>query len=305
MIENLDIETRSLNGAKSDTITQEAAEQVLARLRKLSEHHGRPSGNHSPTSDEKFGASSSFNYGSILQVRNINTGSPLKTWLLAIVRFNLILLTIIVFSLSLITDKLFYWNKPKRKRKQAKRLHFMLARILGGAMVKEGQQLSLRYDLLPVIYCEELSHMLDKVRPFKREKAIRIIEKQLGEKIDKVFLDNLALIGSASIACVYKSCLKDGSQVAIKVRRPGIVSRIVSDLKALGWMLGLLEFLNIIPYGNTKNLRKELRDIMYEELNFRLEIRYQELFKKNFDQFDNLEVSAPKVYYQYSGEEVI
>lgn len=300
MANDTKMDTKVSNGIPTSNGTEFDSEDTLTRLRRQSEFdRSLDSGSNGNN------GSDGFNYSSILRVRNVQKGSYFRIWLLAVGRFFLLVVSIVTFALSMIVDRIFVWNRLKRQKKQAKRLFFIIADVMRGAMIKVGQQLSLRYDLLPHVYCEELSYLLDDVPPFKIKKATRIIEKQLGKKIEEVFDEELSIIGSASIACVYRSRLLDGSPVAIKVRRPGIVLQFVADLKAMDWFLRFMEFLNVITYGNTRNLREELHDILMEELNFHSEIRYQELFKKYFDENKELQVSAPAVYYEYSGKEVI
>ena len=58
---------------------------------------------------------------------------------------------------------------------------------LGGAWVKLGQMLALRYDLLPVAYCDELFGLLNQVAPFGYEDVRAIIRQELGDEPDVVF----------------------------------------------------------------------------------------------------------------------
>src|SRR5262245_26790587 len=89
-----------------------------------------------------------------------------------------------------------------------------------GTFVKFGQQAAMRIDLLPWEYCVELSKMLDKMVPFPVEHALAAVERTIGKPWQEVFaVFDPEPIGSASIACVYQAVLKDGTQVAVKVRR--------------------------------------------------------------------------------------
>ncbi len=88
----------------------------------------------------------------------------------------------------------------------------------GGSMIKVGQQLSVRADLLPYAFCDELSKLLDDVPPIPPDEAISILERNLGRPIKDVFeaFDPVP-IGSASLACVYQAVLKTGEHVAVKI----------------------------------------------------------------------------------------
>lgn len=176
----------------------------------------------------------------------------------------------------------------------------------GGTFVKLGQQLAMRVDLLPWAYCVELSKMLDRMAPFPVEQALASVERAIGRPWQEVFdVFDPNPIGSASLACVYQAILKDGTKVVVKVRRPGIESLFISDLKVLDWVAKLAEFLTIIRPGFTEKLRVELRDVLMEELNFRREARFQDIFRRNARKAGWKSFTAAAVYFEYSDEEVL
>ena len=86
--------------------------------------------------------------------------------------------------------------------------------LTGGAMVKLGQQMALRLDLLPAEYCDELSKMLDDIPAFETSKAITRIEAQTGRPLSETFQAfDPEPVGSASVACVYQAVLMSGPTV--------------------------------------------------------------------------------------------
>jgi len=177
---------------------------------------------------------------------------------------------------------------------------------IGGAAVKLGQQLSLRADLIPYEYCQELSKMLDDTAPMPFEQARRAIERTVGGSLETVFSAfDPDPVGSASVACVYQARLTDGSRVAVKVRRPGIGQLFASDLRALGLVLKGLEWLTVFRPGFTRQLRSDLREMLFEELDFVQEARYQELFRRNAVSDGMDFFTAPRLYPSLSGEEVL
>src|SRR5258708_22662342 len=96
------------------------------------------------------------------------------------------------------------WDMVRRRDSQERRA-IRLRQILenaGGTMIKIGQQMSIRLDMLPARICEELALMLDNVPPFPTDEAIEVIERTTGRKLEEVFsaFDPLP-IGSASISC--------------------------------------------------------------------------------------------------------
>src|SRR5688572_18329369 len=176
----------------------------------------------------------------------------------------------------------------------------------GGTFVKLGQQLAMRVDLLPWAYCVELSKMLDRMAPFPVEEALQAVERTMKRPWQDVFsVFDPAPVGSASLACVYQALLKDGTKVVVKVRRPGIRELFAADLQVLDWLARLAEFLTIIRSGFTHKLRVELRDVLMEELDFRREARFQDIFRRNAKKAGWTFFTAPRVYFAYCGEEVL
>jgi ubiquinone biosynthesis protein len=175
-----------------------------------------------------------------------------------------------------------------------------------GTFVKFGQQAAMRIDLLPWEFCVELSKMLDKMVPFPVEHALAAIERTVGKSWQEVFaVFDPEPIGSASIACVYQAVLKDGTKVAVKVRRPNIIQIFLADLQVLDWWSELAEFLTIFRPGMTHNLRAELRETLLEELDFRREARFQDTFRRNAPKSGQTFFTAPRVFFEFSGEEVL
>ena len=88
------------------------------------------------------------------------------------------------------------------------------------------------------------------------------------------------------------------------MRRPGIGPLIAADLRALDWILILGETLTIIPPGVTRRFRQDFETILFNELNFRAEARYTDIFRRRAAKRKK-GVTAPRVYFQYCSEEVM
>jgi predicted unusual protein kinase regulating ubiquinone biosynthesis (AarF/ABC1/UbiB family) len=176
----------------------------------------------------------------------------------------------------------------------------------GGTFVKLGQQMAMRVDLMPWAYCVELSKMLDQMKPFPTELALRAIERTIKRPWQDVFdVFDPKPIGSASLACVFQATLKDGTKVVVKVRRPGIKELFAADLQVLDWITGIAEFLTIMRPGFTQKLRIDLREVLMEELDFRREARFADIFRRNAKKTGWKFFTAPHVYFEYSGDEVL
>ncbi|MGE0708953.1 MAG: ABC1 kinase family protein [Planctomycetota bacterium] len=188
---------------------------------------------------------------------------------------------------------------------RARRLRALFEHI-GGTAIKVGQQLSMRIDLLPFEVCHELSKMLDAVPPFPGEVAIETFERSTGLRIEEAFESfDPEPIGSASVACVFQARLRSGEQVAVKVRRPGILTVFNADLTILELLLTLVEQLTFVRPGQFHYLRREVRSMLMEELSFAAEARYQKLFRRNAKRDKLRYVTAPKVYDALCSDEVL
>ena len=190
--------------------------------------------------------------------------------------------------------------------RRARRLREALDRV-GGTFVKFGQQIAMRIDVVPWEYCVELSKMLDRMRPFPTEQALAAVERAAGRPWHEVFaVFDPEAVGSASIACVYQAVLKDGTKVAVKVRRPGIGDVFMADFRVMDWLFGLIEWLTIVRPGFSSNLRKEFRDTLLEELDFRKEAHFQHVFRRNAGRTKGNEFfTAPVVRFELSNDEVL
>ena len=113
---------------------------------------------------------------------------------------------------------------------------------LGPIFVKFGQILSTRRDLVPLDIADELARLQDQVPPFPPELAVQEIERSLRKRIEELFSSfEMQPVASASIAQVHLARLHDGTEVAVKVLRPGVERAIARDLALLESVAGLVE----------------------------------------------------------------
>jgi ubiquinone biosynthesis protein len=200
------------------------------------------------------------------------------------------------------------WDWLGRKNSEARRAA-RVRRIFenrGGTFKKIGQLLAMRIDILPWVYCVELSHIIDQMPPFSTEQAIQIITSSTKKALKDTFnqFDPEPIL-STSIACSYQAILKNGTKVAVKVRRPGSGEAFMADLKALEWILNSMEFLSFLRPGFTQNLQRELRETIQDELNFILEARHQSLFRKEAKKSGKKFFTSPKIFFDLSSQSVI
>src|SRR5690242_16070811 len=125
----------------------------------------------------------------------------------------------------------FFWRDLSSPR--AVRLRQALE-DLGPIFMKFGQMLSTRRDLLPADIADELAKLQDRVPPFPSEIAQRVVSEAYGLPLDQVFAKfDANPLAAATIAQVHSAELKDGSEVVVKIVRPGIRPLIERDLEVM------------------------------------------------------------------------
>ncbi len=176
---------------------------------------------------------------------------------------------------------------------------------LGPSFVKLGQFVSDRPDLLPQELCQELKQLLDSVAPFDGKEAVRVVEKELKLPIDEIFRDfSETPISSASIGQVHKAVLFDGSELAIKIKRPGIDKTVEADLDIMSNLAFLIEKYapNLKPL-DPSGIVEEFRQAIRNELDFTVEASNIGRFAEYFEGDERIHVT--KVYPQYSTRSVM
>jgi ubiquinone biosynthesis protein len=145
----------------------------------------------------------------------------------------------------------------------------------GGMFVKLGQLLATRPDLLPADALEELGRLHASARPLSLDEVRREVEGELGRPLDEVIVElDPQPLGSASIAQAHRAWLRDGRQVVLKVRRPGLEELVERDLAIALWLARTAERRTTWgrAYG-ALGLAEEFADALRAELDFRLEAR--------------------------------
>ena len=101
---------------------------------------------------------------------------------------------------------------------------------LGPTFVKIGQLASQQGDYISPEYCEALASLRSRVAPMDIATVRSVIEESLGKPMEELYASfDETPLGSASIAQVHRAALPDGTVVAVKVRRPGIVDTVARD----------------------------------------------------------------------------
>jgi ubiquinone biosynthesis protein len=176
---------------------------------------------------------------------------------------------------------------------------------LGPTFVKFGQLLSTRPDLVPPDIIAELRGLQDDVRPFPFEQAERVIEEDLGNTLERLFLDfEREPVAAASIGQVHRATLPNGKRVAVKVQRPGAQRQIDADLNLLYQAAKLVkERVRALDFIDAGSVVDEFARQIRQELDYRLEARNAQTFHHNFA--GDPKVRVPKVYWSYTRARVL
>lgn len=202
-------------------------------------------------------------------------------------------------------------NRPARLRRAASRFR-TLAIEMGGVMIKVGQFLSARLDVLPKEITEELAGLQDEVAPESFDDIRRELEASLQAPISEKFsYFEETPLASASIGQAHRAKIRtepgdeqDFPPVVVKVQRPNIKTIIETDLSALKIVTGWLHrYPPIRKHVNAPALMKELDRSIHEEMDYLQEGKYAEMFAENFK--ERVEVLVPQVFWEYTTRRVI
>lgn len=176
---------------------------------------------------------------------------------------------------------------------------------LGGLMIKMGQFLSTRADIMPPSFIEELEGLTDRVPAVPKMKAIALLEEEWNTSHTD-YVTNLSdkPVASASIGEVYKGMLKDGTPVAIKIQRPDIDRILRSDFRAMKIVILLAK--RFTAFGKQIDfnlLYNEMVDTIGAELNFLQELRNGRSFSDRFEAMPG--VRFPVYYDEFSTRRVL
>lgn len=208
----------------------------------------------------------------------------------------------IISPLILLFIKRLLFIKP-RKINAPEQVRFALE-ALGGAWIKLGQALALRFDLIPPEYCYELFKLLNKVNPFPFKEVRKIIKKDLKRSPEEIFqLFEKESFAAASIGQVHKAVLPTGEKVAVKVQRPSIRRIIYADIRLMYLAAGFLDRTKLFGATRLRDVIDEFANWTADELNYLTEARHAQNLHLNA-QGDPLERHA-KVYVELSSPRVL
>ncbi len=180
-----------------------------------------------------------------------------------------------------------------------------LAVAMGGVMIKLGQFVSSRVDVIPAAIVEELAGLQDEVPPEKLADMLGMIEAELGAPPETLFADfDEDVQAAASLGQVYRARLQSGDRVVVKVQRPGIETLIATDLEALRVVARWAMMWPVIRRrADVPALLNEFARTLWEEVDYVAEAGNAERFRELFA--DDARVYVPGIYRDYSSRRVL
>jgi predicted unusual protein kinase regulating ubiquinone biosynthesis (AarF/ABC1/UbiB family) len=180
-----------------------------------------------------------------------------------------------------------------------------LAVSMGGVLIKVGQFISARVDVLPKAITDELADLQDQVPPETFDAIRGVVEMELGRPLTAAFaFFDVEVEAAASLGQVHHARLLTGEKVVVKVQRPGISLIVATDLAAVRTVVGWIR--NYGPIRRRADLRAlldEFSRILYQELDYVQEAKNAETFARNFCQDPGVHV--PRVYRELSTRRVL
>lgn len=180
----------------------------------------------------------------------------------------------------------------------------MAVEELGTTYIKLAQILSNRPDVIPVELVTEFEKLQTHVPPFPGAEARKIIEEELGQPIENIFIDfENEPFASASIAQVHRAKLKDGSRVVLKVRRPDILEKIELDIIIMKYIARQMEERKFMDKLDPVGIVRTFDAAIHREVDLTHEGYNLQRFANNFADSEN--VYVPKYYPEYTTRKLL
>ena len=194
------------------------------------------------------------------------------------------------------------WRKEVYTRSQRTR---MALEELGTTFVKVGQILSTRSDVLPSDFVQELTKLQDSLTPLPLEVIKGVIESEFRRPVGELFASfEEKPLGVASIAQAHAATLADGTEVVVKVQKPGVREQVTEDLAILRQLTASAAKHGGGPQQyDLAGLVEEIADTLTGELDYIREGHSAEHFARFFQ--GDLSVHIPKVFWDYTTPQVI
>ena len=179
---------------------------------------------------------------------------------------------------------------------------FRVAAIkLGVLMIKLGQFLSSRADLLPDEAILVLASLQDEVPPAPFEHVVSVIESETGKRVEDIFsMLERKCTAAASLGQVHRATLlSTGETVAVKIQRPNTEQLVKMDLSTLKFVIRVINlFVDTTGFIDLMSIYREFKRTTYEEIDYAAEAANSKRFKEMFK--DDPTIYIPRIYDQYT-----
>jgi predicted unusual protein kinase regulating ubiquinone biosynthesis (AarF/ABC1/UbiB family) len=170
-----------------------------------------------------------------------------------------------------------------------------LATQMGGVLIKLGQFLSARADILPARITDELAGLQDEVPPAPLPYVLSTVVAELGAAPSELFARFVpSPVAAASLGQVFFGELHDGREVAIKVQRPRIDEIVEIDLRAVEWAVRVVR--NYPPIKRRADLLallEEFKRVLLQELDYIQEAHNAAIIRANFAEVPGVYIPEP------------
>ncbi len=176
---------------------------------------------------------------------------------------------------------------------------------LGPTFIKLGQLLSTRPDVLPPAYLTALSRLQDGAPPVPADQIHAILEQELGASTDVIFASFSDIpLASASIGQAHAATLLDGTNVVVKVRRPGVVEQIHTDLEILENLAHQASRTwPVLADYNVEAIASSFARTLRAELDYLQEGKNAEKFAENFRNEPGIHI--PRIFWETTTTRVL
>src|SRR5258708_29990860 len=173
-------------------------------------------------------------------------------------------------------------RRPNHYRQDSRRFR-KVAIEMGGVLIKLGQFVSSRVDILPPEITDELAGLQDQVPIVPFDYISQTIEREIGPLKEKFAWLNAEPVAAASFGQVHRAQLPNGDRVVVKVQRPNLNDLVHTDLSALGVVARLaMRFGPIRRRANVPELLDEFSRVLWEELDYLAEADHALTFASMF-----------------------
>ncbi|RSX51007.1 ABC transporter [Bifidobacterium goeldii] len=181
----------------------------------------------------------------------------------------------------------------------------LMLEALGPTFVKVGQILSMRSEILPQSFCDELAKLRADADPMPYQTVVDTLSHEYGRPVEEIFshIDPTPL-GSASLAQVHRARLTTGEDVAVKVQRPGVRETMALDVAIMRSIARMVtKMVSTAQVVDLGGVVEELWDTFESETDFLVEARNLAEFKRFCEPYKYMD--CPKPYMDLCTEHVV